>query len=170
MRRSYLDLKGAACLLPSLPILSTFNYPLLLRRIRFFFLLPHTPIRSEKVLFLLRKMGVGGKFWDMLKPYARQEGTEFLRDKKVVVDLSFWIVQHETAIRGACVRNPHIRITFFRTLNLFSKVRHLFFISHSRFACFLSITNFFIQPRFFPICSCRWGLTLCSCSMGIRHH
>lgn len=65
-------------------------------------------------------MGVGGNFWDLLKPYARNEGFDFLRNKRVAVDLSFWIVQHETAIK-AHVRKPHLRLTFFRTINLFSK-------------------------------------------------
>ncbi|KAI8021608.1 Flap endonuclease GEN-like 1 [Camellia lanceoleosa] len=65
-------------------------------------------------------MGVGGHFWDLLKPYSRTEGFDFLRNKRVAVDLSFWIVQHETAIR-AYTRDPHLRLTFFRTINLFSK-------------------------------------------------
>ncbi|GLT84493.1 hypothetical protein SLE2022_027180 [Rubroshorea leprosula] len=65
-------------------------------------------------------MGVGGKFWELLKPYGRHEGSDYLRDKRVAVDLSFWIVQHETAIKAYC-RNPHLRLTFFRTINLFSK-------------------------------------------------
>lgn len=66
-------------------------------------------------------MGVGGNFWDILKPYARNEGFDFLRNKKVAIDLSFWIVQHETALKNKA-RNPHLRITFFRTINLFSKL------------------------------------------------
>ncbi|XP_051120716.1 flap endonuclease GEN-like 1 [Andrographis paniculata] len=65
-------------------------------------------------------MGVGGNFWDLLKPQARFEGFDFLRNKRVAVDLSYWIVQQETAIKGY-TRNPHIRLTFFRTVNLFSK-------------------------------------------------
>ncbi|KAJ7962295.1 Flap endonuclease GEN-like 1 [Quillaja saponaria] len=65
-------------------------------------------------------MGVGGNFWDLLKPYARTEGFDFLRNKRVAVDLSFWIVQHETAIKNNA-RNPHLRLTFFRTISLFSK-------------------------------------------------
>ncbi|KAK9273913.1 hypothetical protein L1049_018725 [Liquidambar formosana] len=65
-------------------------------------------------------MGVGGNFWDLLKPYARPEGFDYLRNKRVAVDLSFWIVQQETAVK-AHIRNPHIRLTFFRTINLFSK-------------------------------------------------
>ncbi|GER31287.1 flap endonuclease GEN-like 1 [Striga asiatica] len=65
-------------------------------------------------------MGVGGHFWDLLKPHARFEGFDFLRNKRVAVDLSYWIVQHETAIKGF-TRKPHIRLTFFRTINLFSK-------------------------------------------------
>lgn len=68
-------------------------------------------------------MGVGGRFWDLLKPYARHEGFGYLRNKRVAVDLSFWIVQHETAIKKrSFARNPHLRLTFFRTINLFSKV------------------------------------------------
>lgn len=66
-------------------------------------------------------MGVGGHFWELLKPYGRTEGHDFLREKRVAVDLSFWIVQHETAVRAAYVRNPHLRLVFFRTINLFSK-------------------------------------------------
>ncbi|KAG7026031.1 Flap endonuclease GEN-like 1 [Cucurbita argyrosperma subsp. argyrosperma] len=65
-------------------------------------------------------MGVGGNFWDLLKPHARTEGFDFLRNKRVAVDLSFWIVQHETAIK-ASVRSPHLRLTFFRTITLFAK-------------------------------------------------
>ncbi|KAD4178074.1 hypothetical protein R6Q59_021610 [Mikania micrantha] len=65
-------------------------------------------------------MGVGGNFWDMLKPCARTEGFDFLRNKRVAIDLSYWIVQHERAIK-VHTRNPHLRLTFFRTINLFSK-------------------------------------------------
>ncbi|URD98941.1 XPGN [Musa troglodytarum] len=69
-------------------------------------------------------MGVGGNFWDLLKPYAHNEGVDFLRDKRVAVDLSFWLVQHEAAIRSRSprARNPHLRTTFFRTVALFSKM------------------------------------------------
>jgi flap endonuclease GEN len=66
-------------------------------------------------------MGVGGNFWELLKPYARNEGFDFLRNKRVAVDLSFWIVQHNNAIKTH-VNKPHLRLTFFRTINLFSKV------------------------------------------------
>ncbi|KAG2404383.1 Flap endonuclease GEN-like 1 [Vigna angularis] len=66
-------------------------------------------------------MGVGGNFWELLKPYARREGFDFLRNKRVAVDLSFWIVQHENAMKATHVRKPHLRLTFFRTINLFSK-------------------------------------------------
>lgn len=65
-------------------------------------------------------MGVGGNFWDLLKPYGRVEGFDFLRNKRVAVDLSYWILQQQTALKGH-IRNPHIRLTFFRTINLFSK-------------------------------------------------
>ncbi|KAM0945424.1 putative spleen exonuclease [Dioscorea sansibarensis] len=69
-------------------------------------------------------MGIGGRFWDLLKPYARTEGPDFLREKRVAIDLSFWIVQHDTAIRARrpFARSPHIRTTFFRTIALFSKM------------------------------------------------
>ncbi|KAJ1290474.1 hypothetical protein BS78_02G246500 [Paspalum vaginatum] len=69
-------------------------------------------------------MGVGGSFWDLLKPYARHEGAGYLRGRRVAVDLSFWIVSHSTAIlaRSPRARNPHLRTTFFRTLSLFAKM------------------------------------------------
>ncbi|KAG1360673.1 flap endonuclease GEN-like 1 [Cocos nucifera] len=69
-------------------------------------------------------MGVAGNFWDLLKPYARNEGVDFLRNKRVAIDLSFWIVQHGAVIRNKTsrLRNPHIRTTFFRTVALFSKM------------------------------------------------
>ncbi|KAK1424014.1 hypothetical protein QVD17_19325 [Tagetes erecta] len=72
-------------------------------------------------------MGVGGNFWDMLKPYARrQEGFDFLRNKRVAVDLSYWIVQHQTATTTTTTtalntNTINLRLTFFRTINLFSK-------------------------------------------------
>ncbi|KAL8119120.1 flap endonuclease GEN-like 1 [Apium graveolens] len=65
-------------------------------------------------------MGVSGNFWDLLKPYARLQGFDFLRNKRVAIDLSYWIVQHETAVKSN-VLNPHLRLTFFRTINLFSR-------------------------------------------------
>ena len=77
-------------------------------------------------------MGVGGHFWETLKPYARYEGFDFLQVKKVAVDLSIWIVQHETAIKDNA-RNPHLRLTFFRTLSLFSKVPLFLLLSFSEF-------------------------------------
>ncbi|ESW11919.1 hypothetical protein PHAVU_008G070200 [Phaseolus vulgaris] len=66
-------------------------------------------------------MGVGANFWELLKPYARHEDFDFLRNKRVAVDLSFWIVQHENAMKATHVRKPHLRLTFFRTINLLSK-------------------------------------------------
>lgn len=65
-------------------------------------------------------MGVGGNFWELLNPYSRNEGFDFLRNKRVAIDLSFWIVQHNNAIKTP-VKKPHLRLTFFRTINLFSK-------------------------------------------------
>jgi len=69
-------------------------------------------------------MGVGGSFWDLLKPYARHEGAGYLRGRRVAVDLSFWVVSHSTAIRARSpgARKPHLRNTFFRTLSLFAKM------------------------------------------------
>ncbi|KAJ8748906.1 hypothetical protein K2173_013340 [Erythroxylum novogranatense] len=66
-------------------------------------------------------MGVGGKFWDLLKPCAKFEGPDFLREKRVAIDLSYWIVQHETAIKNNYFLKPHLRLTFLRTINIFSK-------------------------------------------------
>lgn len=81
-------------------------------------------------------MGVGGKFWDLLKPYARQEGFDFLTNKRVAVDLSFWIIQHETAVKGFVLK-PHLRLTFFRTINLFSKVPFFFELKWLLLSCLL---------------------------------
>ncbi|GJN34398.1 hypothetical protein PR202_gb23054 [Eleusine coracana subsp. coracana] len=69
-------------------------------------------------------MGVGGSFWDLLKPYARHEDAGYLRGRRVAVDLSFWVVSHSTAIRARSpqARRPHLRTTFFRTLSLFAKM------------------------------------------------
>ncbi|GJN09128.1 hypothetical protein PR202_ga27107 [Eleusine coracana subsp. coracana] len=69
-------------------------------------------------------MGVGGSFWDLLKPYARHEGAGYLRGRRVAVDLPFWIISHTTAIRARSplARRPHLRATFFRTLSLFAKM------------------------------------------------
>ncbi|ONM22947.1 flap endonuclease GEN-like 1 [Zea mays] len=69
-------------------------------------------------------MGVGGSFWDLLKPCARHEGAGYLRGRRVAVDLSFWVVSHTTAIRARLprARSPHLRTTFFRTLSLFAKM------------------------------------------------
>lgn len=66
-------------------------------------------------------MGVAGGFWELVKPVARYEDVEYLKGKKVSVDLSYWIVQQETALKGNA-RKPHLRVTFFRTVNLFAKV------------------------------------------------
>ncbi|CAA6673626.1 unnamed protein product [Spirodela intermedia] len=56
-------------------------------------------------------MGIGGNFWELLKPYARYEGVDFLRDKRVAVDLSFWIIQHDAAVRSASRRAHGIPIS-----------------------------------------------------------
>ncbi|KAL9269277.1 Flap endonuclease GEN-like 1-like protein [Drosera capensis] len=66
-------------------------------------------------------MGIGGNFWEVLKPIAKNEGFDFIRDKKVAIDLSYWIVQHETAIKSSEVKNRHLTVLFFRTVNLISK-------------------------------------------------
>lgn len=85
-------------------------------------------------------MGVSGNFWDLLKPYVRFQDSTFLRNKRVAIDLSYWIVQHETAVKSH-VLNPHLRLTFFRTVNLFSRVWS--FVS-SLFYCFLCVFVIFI--------------------------
>ena len=97
-------------------------------------------------------MGVGGSFWDLLKPYARHEGAGYLRGRHVAVDLSFWVVSHSTAIRARSpgARKPHLRNTFFRTLFLFAKVR---------FARFPPLPSASFARSPFPP-SCRWLLFL----------
>lgn len=94
-------------------------------------------------------MGVGGKFWDLLKPYARLEGLDFLRDKRVAVDLSYWIVQHETAIKKYSVPKPHLRLTFFRTINLFAKVLFSPFLHFLLSLAGKKGNNFFLMRFFF---------------------
>ncbi|KAK4747399.1 hypothetical protein SAY87_013985 [Trapa incisa] len=104
-------------------------------------------------------MGVGGNFWDLLKPFARHEGFQFLRGKRVAVDLSYWIVQNETAMKASHARKPHLRLTFFRTINLFSKfgALPLFVVdgtpsslkSRARITRFLQASG--INPSSFPI-------------------
>jgi flap endonuclease GEN len=66
-------------------------------------------------------MGVGGGFWDLLKPIAQFEDLDYLRGKRVAIDLSVWIVQQETALKGNA-RKPHLRVTLFRVINLVSKL------------------------------------------------
>jgi flap endonuclease GEN len=71
-------------------------------------------------------MGVGGGFWDLLKPIAQFEDLDYLRGKRVAIDLSVWIVQQETALKGNA-RKPHLRVTLFRVINLVSKVLFFFY-------------------------------------------
>eukprot|EP00249_Psilotum_nudum_P036985 c920_g1_i1 orf=520-2589(-) len=66
-------------------------------------------------------MGVGGGFWEMLRPIANREDLDWLRGKKLAIDLSYWIVQQGTAVKGN-VRKPHLRLLFFRTINLVAKL------------------------------------------------
>jgi flap endonuclease GEN len=68
-------------------------------------------------------MGVGGGFWDELGPVKQDKGLEWLQGKRVAIDLSYWIVQQQSAV-GTLARKPHLRILFFRIVNLISRVRH----------------------------------------------
>ncbi|KAE8766760.1 Flap endonuclease GEN-like protein 1 [Hordeum vulgare] len=61
-------------------------------------------------------MGVRGGFWKALQPYARQEGSGYLRGRRVAVDLSSWIFS------AMSTKSPTRRNIFFRTLSLFSKM------------------------------------------------
>ncbi len=77
-------------------------------------------------------MGVGGNFWELLKPYSRNEGFDFFRNKRVAVDLSFWIVLHNNAIKTP-VKKPHLRLTFFGRLISFlrfSLIPFIMFLFH----------------------------------------
>ncbi|KAJ7198934.1 hypothetical protein O6H91_Y499300 [Diphasiastrum complanatum] len=66
-------------------------------------------------------MGIGGGFWDVLRPIARLEDLSSLRGKKVAIDLSYWMIQQQRAVKGSA-RNPHLRLTFFRVVNLVARV------------------------------------------------
>lgn len=68
-------------------------------------------------------MGVGGGFWDELEPVKQDKGLEWLQGKRVAIDLSYWIVQQQSAV-GTLARKPHLRILFFRIVNLISRVRY----------------------------------------------
>ncbi|BBN04400.1 holliday junction resolvase GEN1/YEN1 [Marchantia polymorpha subsp. ruderalis] len=67
-------------------------------------------------------MGVGKGFWEQLRPLARTEDLSFLRGKRLAVDLSYWLVQQQTALKDHRVRKPHLRLTFFRVVKLVAKV------------------------------------------------
>lgn len=67
-------------------------------------------------------MGVGGGFWEELKPVVRKQNLDSLRGKKLAIDLSYWMIQTLTAVKGARIRKPHIRLLFFRTIQLVAKI------------------------------------------------
>ncbi|KAL2635328.1 hypothetical protein R1flu_006807 [Riccia fluitans] len=67
-------------------------------------------------------MGIGKGFWDEMRPLARMEDLSFLRGKKLAIDLSYWLVQQQTALKDQYVRKPHLRLTFYRVVKLVAKV------------------------------------------------
>ena len=69
-------------------------------------------------------MGLGKGFWDMLKPVGRMESLESLRGKVLAVDLSFWMIQLLSSVKGIPLRKPHLRLLFFRTIHLVAKVSY----------------------------------------------
>ncbi|MCO5559023.1 hypothetical protein L7F22_012615 [Adiantum nelumboides] len=67
-------------------------------------------------------MGVSRGFWDVLKPVARHESLDSLRGKVLAIDLSFWMIQLLSRVKGVPLRKPHIRLLFFRTIHLVAKI------------------------------------------------
>ncbi|KAH7301809.1 hypothetical protein KP509_23G044300 [Ceratopteris richardii] len=67
-------------------------------------------------------MGVTRGFWNVLKPVARIETLESLRGKVLAIDLSFWMIQLLSRVKGIFIRKPHVRLLFFRTIHLIVKV------------------------------------------------
>lgn len=65
---------------------------------------------------------MGKGFWDVLKPVARMESLDSLRGKVLAIDLSFWMIQLLTRVKGIPLRKPHIRLLFFRTIHLVAKI------------------------------------------------
>lgn len=66
-------------------------------------------------------MGVRGGFWDELRVVSKRKSLDWLHGKRLAVDLSYWVVQQQTAV-GGLVRKPHLRILLFRVVNLISRV------------------------------------------------
>uniref|UniRef100_A0A7I4ACV3 Flap endonuclease GEN-like 1 n=1 Tax=Physcomitrium patens TaxID=3218 RepID=A0A7I4ACV3_PHYPA len=65
-------------------------------------------------------MGVRGGFWDELRVVSKRKSLDWLHGKRLAVDLSYWVVQQQTAV-GGLVRKPHLRILLFRVVNLISR-------------------------------------------------
>jgi hypothetical protein len=66
-------------------------------------------------------MGVGGGFWDELRVVKKCQELEWLRHKKLAIDLSYWIVQQNLAVKGLA-RKPHLRLLLFRVVKLVAGV------------------------------------------------
>lgn len=68
------------------------------------------------------KMGVGAGLWEHLSAVKTEESLILLRDKRLAIDLSYWLVQQQQALKGKRVLKPHLRLTFFRVINLIARV------------------------------------------------
>ncbi|XP_024529031.1 flap endonuclease GEN-like 1 isoform X1 [Selaginella moellendorffii] len=67
-------------------------------------------------------MGVGGGFWELVKPLRHSsDDLSTLQDKRLAIDLSHWIVQQEAVLKDRA-RKPHLRLLFFRVVTLVAKV------------------------------------------------
>ena len=65
-------------------------------------------------------MGVNG-LWDLLSPVGRRVAIETLKEKRLAVDVSIWLVQFIKAMRdddGRPVQNAHLLGTFQRICKL----------------------------------------------------
>lgn len=99
-----------------------------------------------------KKMGVGKGFWEQLRPLARTEDLSFLRGKRLAVDLSYWLVQQQTALKDHRVRKPHLRLTFFRVVKLVAKV---YPTTQTEFTASFPVREFSYEFPFFS-----WNVTL----------
>ncbi|CAM6082596.1 unnamed protein product [Calypogeia fissa] len=67
-------------------------------------------------------MGVGAGLWEHLSAVKTEEKLSSLRDKRLAIDLSYWLVQQQQAVKGKKVLKPHLRLTFFRVIKLIARV------------------------------------------------
>jgi hypothetical protein len=86
-------------------------------------------------------MGVGGGFWDELRVVKKCQELEWLRHKKLAIDLSYWIVQQNLAVKGLA-RKPHLRLLLFRVVKVVAGVcMTLLLLKHLSLSLSLSLSR-----------------------------